>query len=154
MDEIIKRQRAIVDEHIRHENAHNWAGVYDTFVKHEHAYCDVVPFNTRFAGYTGVQDFYASAQIAFPDFKIQVLAEYDAPGCSVREVFIAGKHEGDWAGIAATGKFVRFPLAGFFLFEDGKLLAERIYFDNETIVRQMKGELDADAIIDFSQPIK
>jgi hypothetical protein len=51
---------------------------------------------------------------------------------------------------------VRFQLAGFFLFgtglQAGKLLAERIYFDNDTVLRQMRGEMDASAVADFPLP--
>jgi hypothetical protein len=37
MEEIIRRQRATVEEHIGQENAHNWSAVYDTFAPHESA---------------------------------------------------------------------------------------------------------------------
>ena len=49
---------------------------------------------------------------------------------------------------------MRCQLAGFFLFgtgqQTGKLLAERIYFDNETIMRQLRGEMDEASVVDFS----
>ena len=57
MEEIIRLQRATVDEHIRQENAHNWSSVYDTFVQNDGAFYDVVPFNVRFGGFSGVKDF-------------------------------------------------------------------------------------------------
>jgi hypothetical protein len=45
-------------------------------------------------------------------------------------------------------------LAGFFLFgtgdDAGTLLAERIYFDNDTIMQQIRGETGSSAIKDFS----
>jgi len=51
---------------------------------------------------------------------------------------------------------VRWQLAGFFLFgtgqQAGKLLAERIYFDNETIMRQLRGEMDEASVVDFQLP--
>jgi predicted ester cyclase len=131
VEDIIRIQRETVDEHIRHENAKNWSGVYDTFVHDETAFYDVVPFNTRFPGFAGVKGFYEAANVAFPDFKIDVWGEYDSPGCSVREVTISGTHKGDWCGLPGTGRHIRFQLAGLFLFhtgdQAGKLLAERIY---------------------------
>ncbi len=33
MDNLIERQRAIVAEHIRLENSHDWTGVRETFVQ-------------------------------------------------------------------------------------------------------------------------
>jgi hypothetical protein len=103
-----------------------------------------------------MKDFYQAANAAFPDFDITVWGEYDTPGCSVREVTISGTHKGDWCGIRGTGKSVRWQLAAFFFFgsgqQAGKLLAERIYFDNETIMRQLRGEMDEASVIDFRLP--
>ena len=52
-----------------------------------------------------------------------------------------------------TGRLVRFHLAGLFLFGKGensaKLVAERIYFDNETVLQQINGNLDASSLPDF-----
>ena len=147
MDDIIKLQRATVDEHIRHENAHDWPAVHATFVQDERAFYDVIPLHAHFAGLNGVKDFYQAAQVAFPDFTIDVWGEYDLPGCSVREVTIAGTHQGDWCGVSASGRRVKFHLLALFLFkpgdQSGKLLAERIYFDNHTVLRQIGGEESA-----------
>jgi predicted ester cyclase len=156
MEDTIRAQRATVDEHIRRENGKSWSGVYDTFVQDESAFYDVVPFNIRYPGFSGVKDFYQAANAAFPDFDTTVWGEYDMPGCSVREVTISGTHKGDWCGIPGTGRRVRWQLAGFFLFgtgqQAGKLLAERIYFDNETIMRQLRGEMDEASVVDFPMP--
>jgi len=154
MEDLISVQRATVEEHIREENAHNWPAVYSTFVQNEEsAFYDVIPLHTHFAGLTGVKDFYQAAEAAFPDFRIDVWGEFDMPGCSVREVTISGTHRGDWCGVAGTGRLVRFHLAGLFLFgkaeNSGKLVAERIYFDNETVMQQINGKLDASSIPDF-----
>ena len=153
---LIKLQRDTVARHIRGENAHDWSAVYDTFVQDDRAFYDVVPLNARFSGFVGVQDFYQVIDAAFPDFQITVWAEYDVPGCSIREVTISGTHRGEYSGIAATGRPARFQLAGFFLFgtgeHAGKLLAERIYFDNETLLRQLRGEQSETSITEFSGP--
>jgi predicted ester cyclase len=154
MDDLIRIQRATIDEHIREENAHNWPAVYGTFVQDEKlAFYDVIPLHTHFAGVTGVKDFYRAAEAAFPDFRIDVWGEFDMPGCSIREVTISGTHKGDWCGLAGSGRQVKFHLAGLFLFgtgeNSGKLLAERIYFDNETVMQQIRGELDSSSIPSF-----
>jgi hypothetical protein len=78
------------------------------------------------------------------------------PGCSIREVTISGTQRGEYSGVAATGRPARFQLAAFFLFgtgeQAGKLLAERIYFDNETVLRQLRGEQSETSITEFSGP--
>ena len=144
MEDIIKLQRTTVDEHIRAENAKEWDAVYDTFIQDQNTFYDVGPLGTRFAGISGVKDFYTVIHAAFPDFQITVTGEYDVPGCSIREVTISGIHAGEYCGIAGSGNSFVFEIACFFIFgtgsNAGKLLAERIYFDNEILLRQLRGE--------------
>jgi predicted ester cyclase len=153
MQEIIRLQRATVDEHIGQENAHNWPAVYDTFA-HGSA-IDVVPFNTQFGGLNGIRDFYQAVDAAFPDFEANVWGEYDSPGCSVREITVQGTHKGEWCGVAGTGRRVKFHVAVLYLFgkdnTSGKLLAERLYFDNETVMKQINGDAEAASVPQFGE---
>ncbi|MFC0109247.1 ester cyclase [Kibdelosporangium aridum] len=145
--ERIAAQRRTIDEHVRGENEHDWARVYETFLKDERAYYDVVPFSTRYPGFQGVQDFYQIIEAAIPDFRVIVTGEYDTLGASVREVTISGTHRGEYCGVAPQGLPVSVEVAAFYLFGEGdessKLVAERIYYDNETLLRQMRGEENA-----------
>lgn len=147
MQDLIKLQRATIDEHIQNENAKDWEGVYNTFIRSDEAYYDVVPLATRFKGISGVKDFYQAITAAFPDFQITVTGEYDTPGCSIREATLTGTHLGEYGGVSASGNRVTIELAGFFLFGSGenaeKIVAERVYFDNEILMRQIHGEADA-----------
>jgi predicted ester cyclase len=135
------------------KNAHNWPAVYNTFVQDESAFYDVIPLHAHFPGLAAVQDFYQAANNAFPDFTIDVWNECDSPGCSVREVTISGTHKGEWCGVPGTGRRVKFHLIGVYLFGKGenaaKPLAERIYFDNETVLQQIKGDQDPSKVPDF-----
>jgi predicted ester cyclase len=146
-EERIAAQCRTIDEHIRGENEHDWARVYGTFLKDERAYYDVVPLSIRYPGFRGVQDFYQIIEAAIPDFRVVVTGEYDTPGASVREVTIMGTHHGEYCGVAPQGRPVSVEVAAFYLFgegdESGRLLAERIYYDNETLLRQMRGEENA-----------
>jgi hypothetical protein len=68
-----------------------------------------------------------------------VWGEYDSPGCSVREIAVQGTHKAEWCGVAGSGRRVKFHVCVLFLFgkddTSGELLAERIYFDNETVLK-------------------
>lgn len=145
--ERIALQRACITEHMRAENAHEWEAVYATFIRDERASYDVIPMSAVFNGFKGVQDFYAAFDAAFPDFKLRNSAEYDVPGCSIREVTVTGTHRGEFGGIPATGRTICFELAAFYLFGDGheagRLINERVYFDLETVLRQLRGEANA-----------
>ena len=63
------------------------------------------------------------------------------PGVSVREAQIIGTHLGEYCGLPASGHRVSVALIGLFLSDQatGHLNAERIYFDNNTILAQIKG---------------
>ncbi len=143
-EHVIKLQRETIDEHISSENDHDWDRVYETFIRDERAFYDVIPFATCFSGFQGVQDFYQAFETAIPDFHIVVSGEYDTPGTSIREVTITGTHRGEFAGVEPKGLPISIELCALYVFgkgdEAGKLLAERIYFDTETLLRQMRGE--------------
>jgi steroid delta-isomerase-like uncharacterized protein len=149
---LIELQRKTVAEHIRNEQIKDWPEVYRTFTPHEEdAYYDVVPFQARFRKMKGVVDFYEAFTRGFPDFQIAVHTEQDVPGVSIREAQITGTHKGEYCGIEATGRPVSVALMGFFLFDKatGHLNAERIYFDNNTILAQIKGEMSPDDVFDL-----
>jgi steroid delta-isomerase-like uncharacterized protein len=141
MDDAVQKQRAIVAEHIRLENAHDWTGVRGTFVQDDRAYYDVVPMGTRFKGIDAVDNFYRAISNAVPDLRIDVVSEFDVKGCSIREVVLTGTHQGDYFGMKPLGNKLRVELACFFTCDadSGKLLAERIYFDQAGVVQQMQG---------------
>lgn len=142
MTDTIERQREIVARHIRGENEHDWTTVYDTFVQDDRAHYDVVPLGAVFKGIEGVRGFYESIAAAVPDLHLEVLSEYDTPGCSIREVVISGTHKGEFAGVKPLGKAIRIDLAAFYTFDAGsrKLIAEKIYYDHATLTAQMLAE--------------
>ena len=76
--------------------------------------------------------------------------EYDSPGCCVREIAVQGTHKGEWCGVAGTGRRVKFHACALYLFSkddtSGKLLAERLYFDNETVMKQINGQAEAASV--------
>jgi len=145
MDKVIEGQREIVTRHIRGENEHDWATVYDTFVQDDRAHYDVVPLSAVFKGIEGVRGFYQSIAAALPDLRIEVRSEYDVPGCSIREVVISGTHKGEFAGVRPLGNTVRIEMAAFYTFdaESRKLLAEKIYYDQASALQQMQGNQTA-----------
>ena len=154
VEELIQLQRHTISEHVRYEQSKQWAEVYGTFTPHEdEAYYDVVPFQMRFGKMKGVVDFYQAFTSAFPDFQIIIHTENDVPGVSVREAQIVGTHLGEYCGIPASGRRVSVALVGLFLFDKatGNLNAERIYFDNNTILAQIKGEMLANDVFDLSR---
>jgi predicted ester cyclase len=141
MSDVIERQKDIVARHIRGENEQDWAAVYDTFVQDDRAHYDVVPLGAVFKGIEGVRGFYQSIAAALPDLKIEVLSEYDVPGCSIREVVISGTHKGEFASVKPLGNATRVEMAAFYTFDaaSAKLISEKIYYDQASVLEQMQG---------------
>lgn len=140
MNSTVDSQREVVAGHIRGENEHDWPAVYDTFVQDERAHYDVMPLRTSFKGIDGVRGFYQPIAAALPDLQIEVVSEYDMLGCSIREVVITGTHQGEFAGVKPLGSRVRIEMAAFYTFDagSGKLISERIYYDQASAVEQMQ----------------
>jgi predicted ester cyclase len=53
------------------------------------------------------------------------------------EVTLSGTHQGEWAGIPATGRRASVRIACLYEFEEDRLVCERVWFDFATILRQL-----------------
>ena len=85
---------AIVEEHVRLENAHNLEGVLGTFG--ETPRYDDEPWGEHYTGRNGVQLFYEQLMKALPDLEIEVVRRH-VTDAIVLEVRIRGTHLGDGA---------------------------------------------------------
>ena len=137
--DLLQKQRESVANHIRLENEHQWADVKTTMVQDDRAFFDFVPVG-QFKDAEGVRQFYQAVSTAFPDLHIEVTAEHDLPGCSIREGYITGTHLGEYMGIPASGVPVRIDVAVFSIFDkiSGELLGERLYMDHGAVLLQLQ----------------
>lgn len=127
---------AIVQEHIRLENAHDLEGVLRTFG--DGARYDDEPWNEHFEGIGGVRTFYSELMSAVPDLEITVQQQHVTDDAVLVEVLIRGTHSGTWRGLPATGRRIEFPLCGVYTFDgDDRLAGEKIYYDRGTVLRQL-----------------
>ena len=127
---------AIVEEHIRLENAHDLEGVLGTFG--ETAGYEDEAWGERYHGRDGVRSFYTQLMAALPDLIIDVKKTHVTDDAIVVEVMIRGTHLGAWRGLPATGRRVDVPLCGVYTFDsDDRLSGEKIYYDRGTVLRQL-----------------
>ena len=151
----IELQKVTFAEHLRAEEAGDWPAVLATFVQDERARWDCVPLSTSFPGIDGVKDCYAAMSGALSDWQVTLVNEVHVPGMCIAEGTLSGTHTGEYLGIPASGRRISVELIGVMTFGDGaeagKILCERAYFDNDTILRQMRGEPDAPTGVGLAQ---
>lgn len=137
----IAEQIQQVDEFLEQMTAHHWDEAVDSFAGDSPRFEDMST-NVRLSGRSGIASGTEAFATALPDLKIKICHAADVPGYSVREVVIAGTHLGNYQGLEATGQHVSFSCAFMFEFDScGRLKTERLYFDNETLLRQMHGRV-------------
>ena len=94
--------------------------------------------DNEFSGRDSVRAFYADLYTGFPDLHIEITQRYVSDDAIIVEATFSGTHENQYSGIPATGRRVQFPLCTIFPFdENDRLAGERVYFDNELVLRQL-----------------
>lgn len=127
---------ALVEQHVRLENAHDLDGVLGTFG--DAAHYDDEAWGEHYEGVSGVREFYSQLMKALPDLEIQILRRHATEEAIVLEVMIRGTQLGSWRGLPATGRKVEVPLCGVYTFDaQDRLAGERIYYDRASVLRQL-----------------
>jgi steroid delta-isomerase-like uncharacterized protein len=126
----------LVEEHVRHENAHDLDAIMGTFGAS--AQYDDEPWGAHYIGRNEVRRFYQELLAAVPELRIDIERTHASTSAVVLEVIIRGRHLGAWRGLPGTGAQIELPLCGIFTFDDDDRLAgERIYYDRATLLRQL-----------------
>jgi steroid delta-isomerase-like uncharacterized protein len=127
---------ALVDEHVRCENAHDLDGILRTFGSR--AAYDDGPWSERCSGADEVRGYYARLLESVPDLHIDVVKKHVAQDEIILEVVIRGTHQATWRGLPATWRRVEVPLCAIYTFDErDRLVGERIYYDRATVLKQL-----------------
>jgi hypothetical protein len=62
---------------------------------------------------------------------------HHADDAVIVEFDLLGTHLGSFRGLPPTGRAFKCRMTAFFLFEEDRLVGERVYFDSATIQRQL-----------------
>lgn len=128
------RRQAVVLEHMRLENEHDFPGCIGEF---SHPRYEIVATGEVHDGAAAVEEFLLENRRAFPDFRFEPEHTTPAGDAVLVEGVFTGTHEGTWRGLPATGRQVGFRMAVVFEFEGEALVCERVYFDLGTPLRQL-----------------
>jgi steroid delta-isomerase-like uncharacterized protein len=124
----------IVREHMESENRHEFDVTMATF---HHPRYEIVPTGDVYDGQEQVAAYFAESRAAFPDQRNELIALHHADDAVIVEFTLLGTHEGPFRGIPATGRAFECRVTAFFVFEEDRLVCERVYFDVLTILRQL-----------------
>ena len=121
-------------EHMESENRHEFDVTMATF---HHPRYEIVPTGEVYDGPEEVQGYFEASRAAFPDQRNVLVSLHHADDAVIVEFDLRGTHHGPLRGIPPTGKDFTCRTVAFFLFEDDRLVCERVYFDAATILGQL-----------------
>jgi steroid delta-isomerase-like uncharacterized protein len=134
-DVALRRKReAIVREHMESENRHDFKTTMRTF---HHPRYELIATGDVHDGEAAVADYFEETRKAFPDQRNELIELHHADDCVVSEFILKGTHKGSFRGLPPTGRSFECRMVALFLFEEDRLVCERVYFDSVTILRQL-----------------
>jgi steroid delta-isomerase-like uncharacterized protein len=137
MDERLRSARErTVRSHMEAENSLDFATAIATF---HHPRYELIATGQVHDGREDVERYFRESRTAFPDQRNELIALHHADGGVIAEFWLRGTHRGPLQGIAPTGRPFECRMAAFFLFDEDRLICERVYFDAATILRQLTG---------------
>jgi steroid delta-isomerase-like uncharacterized protein len=128
------KRETIVREHMESENRHDFDTTMGTF---HHPRYEIIATGDVHDGETAVARYFEETRTAFPDQRNELIALHHAHDAVVAEFYLKGTHEGPLRGLPPTGRAFTCRMVALFLFEEDRLVGERVYFDSATILRQL-----------------
>jgi steroid delta-isomerase-like uncharacterized protein len=129
-----EKREAIVIEHMESENLHRFDVTLETF---DHPRYELIATDEIHDGREEVAAYFEETRTAFPDQRNELLALHHADEAVIAEAMLYGTHRGPFRGLPPTGREFEMRFCALFLFEDDRLVCERVYFDAATILRQL-----------------
>jgi len=128
------RREAVVREHMESENHHDFDTTIGTF---SHPRYEIIATGDVYDGEAEVRRYFAETRAAFPDQRNELLELHHAEDAVIAEFDLLGTHLGPLRSLPATGRAFRCRMTAFFIFEGDRIVCERVYFDQATILRQL-----------------
>jgi steroid delta-isomerase-like uncharacterized protein len=133
-EQLRARREAVVREHMESENVHDFDTTIETF---SHPRYEIVPTGDVYDGETAVRAYFAETRTAFPDQRNELVSLRHADDAVIVEFDLLGTHLGPLRSLPPTGRPFRARMTAFFIFEGDRIVCERVYFDQATILRQL-----------------
>ena len=131
----IHANKRLWQKHVLAENRRSIEGLLAT-LSAEPVY-EIMATGEKHVGRAAVAAFYNGLFAAMPDVTFDLVNVYIGENGVVEESVLVGTHTGPLFGLAATGRPVRLPLTIVFPIQAGQILGERLYFDLDSLQRQL-----------------
>jgi steroid delta-isomerase-like uncharacterized protein len=132
--EMCRKREEIVREHMDTENRHEFDATLDTF---EHPRYELIATGDVYDGPEEVSGYFEESRRAFPDQRNELISLNHSDDAVLVEAIIRGTHKGPLRSLPPTGREFESRILAMFIFEEDKLVCERVYFDQLTVLRQL-----------------
>ena len=132
--ELRQAREKLVVEHMETENRHEYEATIATF---DHPRYELVGTGDVYDGPEEVARYFEESRTAFPDQRNELIALHHAEDAVIVEANLYGTHQGPLRGLPPTGRTFEMRFCAVFVFEDDRLVCERVYFDQSTVLRQL-----------------
>jgi steroid delta-isomerase-like uncharacterized protein len=129
-----KKREELVREHMDSENRHELDATIATFERPRY---ELIGTGEVYDGAQEVERYFVETRRAFPDQRNELLALHHTDDAVVVEAVVRGTHKGPLRNLPPTGREFELPILAIFLFDGDKLICERVYFDQATVLRQL-----------------
>jgi steroid delta-isomerase-like uncharacterized protein len=130
-----RKRESIVREHMDSENRQEFDATLATF---HHPRYELIATDEVYDGPEEVARYFEETRRAFPDQRNELVALHHADDGVLVEAIVRGTHKGPLRSLPPTGREFEVPILAFFVFEGSdKLVCERVYFDQATVLRQL-----------------
>ena len=132
--EMRRKREEIVREHMDSENRHEFDVTLDTF---EHPRYELIATGDVYEGPEEVSGYFEESRRAFPDQRNELISLNHSDDAVLVEAIIRGTHKGPLRSLPPTGREFESRILAMFVFEEDRLVCERVYFDQLTVLRQL-----------------
>ena len=129
-----RKREGIVLEHMDSENRHEFDATMATF---HHPRYELMATGQVYDGAEEVDSYFDETRTAFPDQRNELLALHHSDDAVLVEAVVRGTHLGRLGSLPPTGREYELPILSIFMFDGDRLIGERVYFDANTILRQL-----------------
>ena len=131
----IHANKRLWQKHVLAENRRSVDGLLATLCA-EPVYV-IMATGQEYRGPAAVAAFYTGLFESMPDVTFALREVFIAESGVVEESVLVGTHTGNLFGLPPTGRPIRLPLTIVFPMKDGQILGERLYFDMDSLQRQL-----------------